>query len=481
MANLDYWYDAQLRRYLMQFMRIFSDFKVSEGKRDGATFYNKVPVRYADMQRMVAHILRKGSENMVNSTPFIACSINSLLLARDRTMDPMLISKVQVAERQYDTGTAQYKTDSASQEFPGNLYSTDRYMPVPYNLTMQVDIWTGNTDQKLQLLEQVLILFNPSIQLQHSSNPLDWTSIFEVELTDVNWSNRSMPSGVDETIDVATLTFTLPIWLSPPAKVQRQKIINTIITNIYDTSSVTDLGYDEDIYDFFRTVDSQFELHTVSPANYFLEMNGTEATLFKTSPTEGTSYDDGTTTKANWNDLLEVISPQGSQGSLANTSVTMSDIPLTTGSTLQLNISNDVDSTTNLISGFVVRNTLDPSKLVFTIDSDTLPTNTLTNLTKIIDPTASYPGDGTLDAAANGQRYLLTAEISGDNWGISADSNDIIEYNGSAWTKVFDASAVTAVHYVTNTFTGKQYQWKSETWTSTYEGTYNPGFWKINI
>ena len=36
MANLDYWYDAQLRRYLMQFMRIFNDFKVSEGKRDGA-------------------------------------------------------------------------------------------------------------------------------------------------------------------------------------------------------------------------------------------------------------------------------------------------------------------------------------------------------------------------------------------------------------------------------------------------------------
>jgi len=416
MANLDYWYDAQLRRYLMQFMRIFNDFKVSEGKRDGATYYNKVPVRYADMQRMVGHIMRKGSENMVNSTPFIACSINSLLLARDRAQDPMLISKVQVAERQYDSGTSQYKTGSDSQSFPGNLYSTDRYMPVPYNLTMQVDIWTGNTDQKLQLLEQVLILFNPSIQLQHSSNPLDWTSIFEVELTDVNWSNRSMPAGVDETIDVATLTFTLPIWLSPPAKVQRQKIINTIITNIYDTSNVQDLGYDEDIYDFFRTVDSQFELHTVSPNNYYLEMNGTEATLFKTGPTEGTSYDDGETTKANWNDLLEVIAPQGDKGTLSNASVTMSDIPLTTGSTLQLNISNDIDSTTSLISGFIARNSIDPSKLVFTIDSDTLPTNTLTSLTKIIDPTASYPGDGTLAAATNGQRYLLTSEISGDNW-----------------------------------------------------------------
>ena len=85
--NLDYWYDAQIGRYLTQFMRIFSGFKVSEGVRDGSTYYNRVPVRYADMQRMVAHILKKGSENMVNSTPFIACSINSLLIARDGYMN----------------------------------------------------------------------------------------------------------------------------------------------------------------------------------------------------------------------------------------------------------------------------------------------------------------------------------------------------------------------------------------------------------
>ena len=38
--NLDYWYDAQIRRYLTQFMRIFSGFKVSEGVRSGSTYYN---------------------------------------------------------------------------------------------------------------------------------------------------------------------------------------------------------------------------------------------------------------------------------------------------------------------------------------------------------------------------------------------------------------------------------------------------------
>ena len=54
-----------------------------------------------------------------------------------------------------------------------------------------------------------------------------------------------------------------------------------------------------------------------------------------------------------------MLSPQGSGGSLSNTSISIDDIPLTTGSTLQLNISNDVDNSTSLLSGTVSRNVLD--------------------------------------------------------------------------------------------------------------------------
>ena len=42
-------------------------------------------------------------------------------------------------------------------------------MPVPYNLTMQVDIWTSNSDQKFQLLEQILTLYNPSVDINSIS------------------------------------------------------------------------------------------------------------------------------------------------------------------------------------------------------------------------------------------------------------------------------------------------------------------------
>ena len=55
--NLDYWYDEQIKRYLLQLIRIFSNFKVREYTKNGVK-YNRVPARYGDISRMVALILK---------------------------------------------------------------------------------------------------------------------------------------------------------------------------------------------------------------------------------------------------------------------------------------------------------------------------------------------------------------------------------------------------------------------------------------
>jgi hypothetical protein len=39
---------------------------------------------------------------------------------------------------------------------------------------MQVDIWSTNEEMKLQILEQILVLFNPAIDFQKNENPFDW-------------------------------------------------------------------------------------------------------------------------------------------------------------------------------------------------------------------------------------------------------------------------------------------------------------------
>lgn len=442
--NLDFWYDEQIKRYLIQIIRVFSNFQVREYTKNGVS-YNRVPARYGDSSRLVAHLLRNNSENIVNNAPQIAVSIQSIQPARDRTAEPFLVDTQQVAEREFDTVNNSYTSEQ------GNLYTTQRYMPVPYNMTIQVDVWTTNTDTKLQLLEQIFVIFNPSIQLQSNSNPLDWTSVFEIELTDITWSSRGIPAGVDETLDIATMTFSVPIWISPPAKVKRQTIIQQIVADIHKVDSVSGLGYDQAYSDFFGNIPQQAEV-VVTPGDYKVLVSGATATLI--APNNNTAI---------WKDIIEM------KGELSMTSL------------LKLNISNDSDSDEFLVVGSVVANPLDNTSLVFNLDVDTLPSNTLADLTKIVDPTASSPGDG-LDTEELGQRYLITESISASgypSWNVDANENDIIQYDGSNWTVVFNSAAITSTQYVTNDFTSKQFKWTGSAWISSYEGEYNPGYWRL--
>ena len=47
--------------------------------------------------------------------------------------------------------------------------------------------------------------------------------------------------------------------------------------------------------------------------------------------------------------------------------------------------------------------------------------------------------------------------------------NDIIEYNGTAWVKSFDASSYDLRAYVTNTFTGQQFKFENGEWSDTFQ------------
>lgn len=448
MANLDYWYDQQISRYLLQLIRIFSGFKVKEMTTSGPNF-NRVPVKYNDSSRQVAHILRNNSENIINSLPMITVGIQSIQLSRPRTQEPYLQDTTQVAERRWDSDVNQYTSEQ------GNLYTTQRYMPVPYDMSIQVDVWSPNTDTKLQILEQIFVIFNPSLQLQSNDNPLDWSNVFEVELTDINWTNRSVPQGTDDPIDIATLTFQVPIWISPPAKVKRQTIIQKIIADIHSTSSIEDLGYSPDYADFFGPITDDAEI-IVTPNNYRVQVVGATATLVDM---QGVGQD--------WSDIIEML------GSLSLTSV------------LKLNISNDSDNELNMVVGSVTAHPTESDQLVFNLDTDTLPADTLADVDQIIDARASSPGSG-LPAATLGDRYLLTEDIDAVGhpaWGVDASENDIIQYNGTAWTVVFDASAATSNEYVTNAFTSTQYKFDFATgvglWISSYEGEYKEGFWTL--
>ena len=238
---MDFHYDGQIRRYVTQFMRVFIGFKYQAGDREERL----VPVMYGDLTRQVASIIKDNSENKMPTVPRISCYITGLELDTSRLADSTFISKVNVRERTYQ--------DVAGQRVYGNEqgagYTVERLMPTPFKLKVKADVWTSNTDQKLQLLEQILILFNPSLEVQTTDNYVDWTSLSVIYLTSTNFSSRSIPQGTDTDIDIASLEFEMPIYISPPTKVKKlgvvRAVINNMFTNTGDAVNINNLIYND--------------------------------------------------------------------------------------------------------------------------------------------------------------------------------------------------------------------------------------------
>jgi hypothetical protein len=452
--TVPYFYDNQIRKYIQQVIRLFGGFSVEMGKHPttGGPLYQEVPVRYGDSSRMAAHIVRENSENMTGTVPFISCYVTELMLAPERRLDMQHVEKVQVVEKEIDDATGKYINKE------GDRYTIERHMPVPYNMTMNVDVWTSNTDQKLQLFEQLGVLFNPSLNIHTNNNAFDWSSLSYVENTNIIWSSRSVGSNIDDMIDVMTLTYSMPILINPPAKLKHQKLIHTIINRL-NTLDNDDLDAYRESKDF-NISNTQYVITTHEDRKLRYENNK----IFLLNNNNGSHDPEG-----NILDWTTELQPFG---------ILKEGI-----SQLRLRKGDDISDRGDDIIGRLSFDSNDPNALIVEIDTDTLPTNTLTAITAIVDPLNNYPGDGTVPSPQVGQRYLITSDLPiSNNWSnIQASNNDIIEFNGTGWIISFDSSTITTIQYIFNSTTMDQLEWDGIKWFNSHEGIYNAGYWRLYL
>ena len=459
-----HFYEGQVRKFLTQFIRILSNFSVETGKdAKREVQLRAVPVVYGDPTRQVANIIRNNSENALQYAPRIACYVRELNYDRDRMQNPYHIEKQHLKERDV-------LADGSYSDRLGAGYTVEKVMPSPFRLEVSADIWSSNTDQKLQIMEQILYLFNPDFEIQKSDNYIDWTSLSYVELTGVTFSSRTIPVGADSEIDVATLTFSMPIWLSPPVKVKKLGVVQKIIMSIYDD----DGGIAKGLIDGELTSRS-----FITPNNFGLLVTGNQLRLLGSTGVNVKSGGDGFHTGANAPTNLD---PFETFGPAVNWKVLLEQYGKVVSGTSQIRLTQPNG---NEIIGTIATTTLDDTILLYNIDSDTIPSNTLTAVKKIINPATFDPG-----TPANGDRYLVindvgdsTATMQSATWGtLVASVGDIIEYNSATgkWNIAFDASDPDSTqHYVTNLNTGIQYRWDGTEWKKSYEGIYSQGNWSI--
>lgn len=605
MALQSFFYDQQIRRYIIQFIRMISNFQVEFGKNSqGITALQRVPVIYGDSSRQAANIIKQNSENFLNAVPAMAVYVSGLTYDRNRVQNPTYVGKMSLRERHFDPQTGNLATTE------GDVFNVERLMPVPYKLSLKVDIWTSNTEQKLQILEQLCTLFNPALEIQSTDNYIDWSSLTYVLLNDVSWSSRTVPIGTETPIDVATLTFEMPIFINAPALIKKFGVIQKIIASVFDANGNIDeaiynesnllsrqyftplqygvilignqlslVKYNENIIDYFgENVIKKF----ASPANANVRIHLDNASNVESGMTVSAVRITGPgsiITSANSNVVTGIgtsfvsnLSPNTSLFSAAvgsnaifignvssivsNTQLILSNVaasslnnsfytykePLYQSSIRVISVNGDVVTTNKLITaqqgdiisfhklvtdqdavrdqwrnlinvygnlsngtsqikletndgneivGTVAYNPQDASTLIYNIDVDTIPSNTLAPVNAIIDPINERP-DRDLQSLQNGTRYLIVKSYSTpdveqpiynwkgvDNTPLVANANDIIQFNGQHWFVAFNSAIVATVQYVTNLTTGVQYRWDGSNWTKSYQGYYEAGKWQL--
>jgi hypothetical protein len=450
-----FFYDNQIRRFLIQFAKIFSNWYVTKGKDpNGNNILVRVPIMYGDSSRQVSTIMANNSASNLPSAPLITYYISGLEYDQRRTQDPTFIDKLQVRQRSYNQTTQSYET------VQGQAFTVERLMPVPYTLRITVDFWTTNYNQKLELIEQLGTLFNPALEIQSTDNFIDWTSLTVVYQDGLTFSSRSIPQGTNNPIDVLTWKFYMPIWISTSAKLKKMGVIQKVIASIFSSTALQDMQ------------DDDFLLGTrqkITPYGYqILFMNGALQLIPADQPFNPPNQDldlpSAPNTSLYWSAFLNaygVYKPGISQIWLQNPYM-------------------DTE-----IVGTIVVDPLDDRILIYDVDTDTLPENTLDPVDSVINPLLAGPDAG-LPSPVNGVRYLIVENIGGSApttaWGsLIANANDIIQYDSttSEWFVSFDSQSTSSIEYVTNLTTSIQYRFIDQVWMKSYEGWYEAGDFSI--
>lgn len=225
MSEFTYYYNKQLKAYEIQFAAVFTGMEVEIGSRDDIEpKLVTVPIKNASQDRVVGAIIGEYTQNKPIRLPLLSYQLVNIEQA------PELRKGVGQMRRNAYAPTGGV--------IPDDIQVVKQRMPVPYRANFELGIWASNKDQHNQIIEQILTLFDPQLQLQISDDVFDWSRITTLELLDIRF-DENIPMGVDRRVLQSSLTFSVPIHLSVPADV-RKNIIEKIFMRIGAVSSDVD-------------------------------------------------------------------------------------------------------------------------------------------------------------------------------------------------------------------------------------------------
>ena len=215
------YYHGAIRKTIVAFGRLFSDIKIERENTDGTIAQTvAVPLAYAPKEKWIVRIDSDPglTNNTYTSLPRLSFEITGYEYDSSRKTNKM--QKILCTDNTTST----------------NPIRRSVFAPAPYNVNISLYILTKTQEDAMQILEQILPVFNPEYTLSVNAIPdMEVVQDIPVILNSVSAEDNYDGQFTERRFVVHTLTFTLKTNIYGP--VQDQGVITTVNANVTQEGS----------------------------------------------------------------------------------------------------------------------------------------------------------------------------------------------------------------------------------------------------
>ena len=214
-----YSYNEVIRKTIISFGTLFNNLYIKhQDENDVDTSLIKVPIAYGPVQKFLARLEQKPDlrKRVAITLPRMSFEMTSL---------------------QYDPG----RKVSTVQTFKAvkDNKQTKVYMPVPYNIGIQLSIMGKYNDDMLQIVEQILPYFQPHFNLTiNLVSAIGEKRDVPVTLESIQMSDEYEGSYDSRRILIYTLNFTAKTYIFGPVADSTDKLIKKVQVDYYTNTNI---------------------------------------------------------------------------------------------------------------------------------------------------------------------------------------------------------------------------------------------------
>lgn len=214
-------YNETMRKVVVAFGTMFNDISLVRTNNAGeVTQTMKVPLAYGPKQKWLARLREDPNltKKVAVTLPRIGFEIQNISYDSSRKLN-----SIQKFKKVNNSGDG--KTMS------------QQYMPVPYNMDFELAVMAKNSDDALQIVEQILPFFQPDYTVTLNDNSaMGTTRDVPIVLTNVGYEDNYESDMITRRAIIYTLSFSAKFYLYGP--VTDQKVIKTVQVDQYTDSKV---------------------------------------------------------------------------------------------------------------------------------------------------------------------------------------------------------------------------------------------------